>query len=116
MKGDYISSDYLDILNRGGLTKPSENLAEYVCSSFDILDTAHDILLRYNDVIRKAALTTIDTFQKHDVTFICQQHNEWVRKKVNSIITNIFLRNYFIQNLINYLCYYLPYRINIDKI
>ena len=93
MKSNKVSSDYLDILNRGGLTKPSENLAEYVCSSFAILDTAHDILLRHNDIIRKAALTTIDTFQKQAIIFVCQQHEEWGRKKVNTIITNIFLNN-----------------------
>ena len=93
LRQNKISSDYLDILNRGGLIKPSESLVEYVCAGFAILDTAHELLLRYSNVIRNASLLTLETFQKQDVVFVCQLHDEWGRKKANSIIANIFLNN-----------------------
>ena len=85
--------NYFDILNRGGLTEPSELLFGHVCSSFAILDTAHDILIQYSNVIRNAALPILDYHQNEDLTFLCSLHNEWGRKNVNNIVTNIFFNN-----------------------
>ena len=93
LKQNPISSQYLDILNRGGLTKPNASLAEYVCSCFAILDTAHDILFRYSHVITVAAMKTIDTYQTDEVSFLCQTHRECGRKSINRIVTNIYFNN-----------------------
>jgi hypothetical protein len=93
LQSKLVSSKYLDTLNRGGLMKPTESLAEYVCSSFSILDTAHDILMRHNDTIRESGLETLKRFQTEDITFMCDEHHELGRKTVNRIVTNIFFNN-----------------------
>ena len=59
-----ISSDYLNVLNHGGLTKPPESLAEYVCTGFAILYTVHELLLGYSNVIRNDSILALDTFKK----------------------------------------------------
>ena len=93
LQSNLVSSKYLDTLNRGGLMKPTESFAEYVCSSFSILDTAHDILMRHNDTIRQSGLETLKRFQTEDITFMCDEHHELGRKTVNRIVTNIFFNN-----------------------
>ena len=93
LKKDRVSSAYLDLLNRGGLTKPSEALAEYVSSCFVILDTAHSILMRHSDIIREAAMKTMEVFHDHEILFMCEEHRDHGRKMVNRIITNIYFNN-----------------------
>ena len=93
MKKDRVSSAYFDLLNPGGLTKPSEALAEYVSSCFVILDTAHSILMRHSDIIRDAAMKTMEVFHDHEILFMCEEHRDHGRKMVNRIITNIYFNN-----------------------
>ena len=93
LKSNTVSSKYLDILNRGGLLKPNESLAEYVCSSFSILDTAHDVLMRHSSTIRDASMETLKRFLTEDITFMCSEHGEQGRQTVDRIITNIYFNN-----------------------
>ena len=93
LKSNSVSSKYLDLLNRGGLMKPSESLAEYVCTSFSILDTTHEIFMRHCSTIRDSALETLKRFQTEETTFVCTEHQEHGRNTVNRIITNIFFNN-----------------------
>ena len=94
LHSNVISSEYLDILNRGGLIKPTESLAEYVCSSFSILDTAHDILMTHGEAIRESGLETLKRFQTNeDITFMCDEHREVGKSTVHRIVTNIFFNN-----------------------
>ena len=45
LKSNKISSKYIKIMSRGGLTEPSQSLADYVCAGFAILGTTKDLLL-----------------------------------------------------------------------
>ena len=36
-----VNDKYLNLLSRGGLTVPSPNLADFVCSCFAVLDLSH---------------------------------------------------------------------------
>ena len=47
LKTKQVSSEYVDILSRGGLKNPSKSLADFVCAAFAILDTAKDLLYHY---------------------------------------------------------------------
>ena len=91
LKSNKISSEYIKIMSRGGLTEPSQSLADYVCAGFAILDTTKDLLFQYSDIIKHVPLLTLGLFQIN--AFMCKDHQEWGRKLVNSIITNIFLNN-----------------------
>ena len=78
-------------MSRGGLTEPSQSLADYVCAGFAILDTTKDLLFQYSDIIKHVSLLTLELF--HTNPFMCNDHHEWGRKLVNYIITNIFFNN-----------------------
>ena len=73
--------------------KLNESLAEYVCSSFSILDTAHDVLMRHSSTIRDASMETLKRFLTEDITFMCSEHGEQGRQTVDRIITNIYFNN-----------------------
>ena len=92
LQGD-ISSDYLDTLSRGGLTKPTEILAEFVCNGFAVLDSAKDLLLTFPHCIRKASLFTLERFQVSNNDFMCESHLELGKNLANKMIVNIFFNN-----------------------
>ena len=87
LKSNKISSEYIKIMSRGGLTEPSQSLADYVCAGFAILDTK-DLLFQYSDIIKHVYLT-LGLFQSN--AFMCKDHQEWGRKLVNSIISYQYL-------------------------
>ena len=91
LRSNKISSEYINIMSRGGLTEPSQSLADYVCAGFAILYTTKDLLFQYSDIIKHVSLLTLGLFLSN--AFMCKDHQEWGRKLVNSIITNIFLNN-----------------------
>ena len=43
-----IDDDYLKLLDRGGLTAPGKNLAEFVCHAFAVLDLVDDRIAKYD--------------------------------------------------------------------
>ena len=43
-----IDDDYLKLLDRGGLTAPGKNLAEFVCHAFAILDLVDDRIAKHD--------------------------------------------------------------------
>ena len=88
-----VSTEYLEILSRGGLTKPSKELANYVCNGFIILDTVKKVLLKYSHDIKNASLLALEKYQPSDSDFMCIEHEEWGRHLVNTIITNIYFNN-----------------------
>ena len=88
-----VSTEYLEILSRGGLTKPSKELANYVCNGFTILDTVKKVLLKYSHDIKNASLLALEKYQPSDSDFMCIEHEEWGRHLVNTIITNIYFNN-----------------------
>ena len=92
LQGD-ISSDYLDTLSRGGLTKPTEILAEFVCNGFAVLDSTKDLLLTFPQCIRKASLFTLERFQVSNNDFMCESHLELGKNLANKMIVNIFFNN-----------------------
>ena len=47
-------------MSRGGLTEPSQSLADYVCAGFAILDTRKDLLLQYSDIRKQVSLLTLE--------------------------------------------------------
>ena len=99
LKRDKVSSEYLDILSRGGLTKPSKSLADFVCAGFAILDTAKNLLFHYSDMIKKSSLLTLELFQSIDIAFMCHDHKDSGKKLAHSITENIFFNN--VQSITN---------------
>ena len=93
LKTNQVSSEYVDILSRGGLTKPSKSMAYFVCAAFAILDTAKDLLYHYSDMIKNASLLTLQLYHTSDIAFMCQEHKHSGRKLGHSIIANIFFNN-----------------------
>ena len=75
LKLNKISSEYIKIMSRGGLTEPSQSLADYVCAGFAILDTTKDLLFQYSDIIKHVSLLTLGLFQSN--AFMCKDHQEW---------------------------------------
>ena len=78
-------------MSRSGLTEPSQSLADYVCAGFAILGTRKDLLLQYSEIRKQVSLLTLELLYANP--FMCNDHQEWGRKLVNSIITNIFFNN-----------------------
>lgn len=93
LKSNQVSSEYVNILSRGGLTKPSKSLADFVCAGFAILDTAKDLLYHYSDMIKNASLLTLELFQTSDIAFMCHNHEDLGKKLAHSIIANIFFND-----------------------
>ena len=84
---------YFFHLSRGGLTLPSESLAQYVANGFAVLDCADLMLQQYPQIpIRHAAQYVLQTFCCN-IDFTCESHVEWGGVQSRKIIVNIFYNN-----------------------
>ena len=87
------NDSYFTALSRGGLTKPSQNLFQSVCYCFAVLDTANTLFQHCKSLpVRKAAHYTLNYFCKY-VIFACEKHIDTVKRKMFSIVINIFFNN-----------------------
>lgn len=84
---------YIEILSRGGLTIPSMNLANYVCSAFAMLDFTAPTTLKSDIADRTAAEHVLFHQLQSFETFTCDTHKEKGQKLANRIITNIYFNN-----------------------
>ena len=84
---------YLQILSRGGLTIPSTNLINYVCTTFAVLKFVDDLITKSGLTVRKAAEhVLIQCFQSFEA-FACTTHEAIARKITNSTAVNIYFNN-----------------------
>ena len=74
LKSNKITSKYIKIMSHGGLTEPSQSLADYVCAGFAILDTRKYLLLQYSDIRKQVSLLTLELF--HANPFMGYDHQE----------------------------------------
>ena len=75
LQSNKVTSGYIKILSRGGLTEPCEALANYIRSAFSTLDFTTDFLLeKYSNGIKVCALIILETFLTADNQFMCESH------------------------------------------
>ena len=88
-----IEKQYFDLLSRGGLTIPSNQMAEFVGTCFAILDYADKFIAKHNQsTIRESAEIILETYSPKYI-FTCEQHSEKGLKFASKIVVNIFYNN-----------------------
>ena len=94
MHGDSHWSGYLDILNRGGLTYPSQDLADFVAHRFSSLDIASPLITQYASSISMKYLSEeILNILADQVYFSCEKHLSKVKRITISININTYYNN-----------------------
>ena len=94
MHGDSHGSEYLDILNRGGLTYPSQDLAYFVAHGFSSLDFASPLITQYASSISTKYLSEETLNILADQVYIsCEKHLSKVKRMTISIIINTYYNN-----------------------
>ena len=84
---------YAQILSRRGLTIPSTNLVNYVCTAITILEFVDDLMTKSGLPVRKVAdHALIHCFQLFEI-FACTTHEAIARKITNSTAVNIYFNN-----------------------
>ena len=93
LTNDPVASTYLDDYNRGGLEIPTSALNSYTQCAFSILDHLERILKV--DVPSKVLAQNIlnKLSSEWDDCFVCHDHSMVWRQKVNSIVSNCYLKN-----------------------
>ena len=81
------TNKYFDALSRGGLTVPSSNLLEFVCSSFAILDFAETVIKSTS--VRKLCEICLDIYAPES-SYSCTEHEKLCRKFAIKMLVNIF--------------------------
>ena len=84
------TNKYFDALSRGGLTVPSSNLLEFVCSSFAILDFAETVIKSTS--VRKLCEICLDIYAPES-SYSCTEHEKLCRKFAIKMLVNIFHNN-----------------------
>ena len=82
--------DYLIKHSRGGLTKPSPDLLQYVAKSFAILDTTLEVIRK--SALRETVAAKYVLYYNDAMTLFCIQHTDAI-KKPNKIVINVFFKN-----------------------
>ena len=89
---DIINDQYLALLSRGGLFVPPKELADFVCSSFAILDFVENVILSVDKSVTKSAMYTLKQYGP-SCEFCCRYHKDWGLKFASKIVVNIFFNN-----------------------
>ena len=94
------SSHYSQLLSRGGLSMPSNEIKNYVCNSFAIIDLVEDTLLHNfsNIPMRSAACYLLHHFGSN-IVFACQDDLDFTVNLVSKIIVKVYFNNK--QKLVN---------------
>ena len=92
--GNDYGTEFLDILTRGGLTYPSQSLADFVAQGFSSLDIASPLIIQYASYLPTKMLSEeiLDSLAEH-VYFSCEEHAKKVKRIAISIIVNVFFNN-----------------------
>ena len=89
---DIENDSYLLLLSRGGLFVPSKSLAEFVCTSFAILDYIENDILATSVPVRKATTYVLQQYGPK-CEFTCEEHKNWGFVFATKIVINIFYNN-----------------------
>ena len=84
---------YVEMLSRGGLTIPSNDLTSYVCMAFAILDDVSDVIIKSDLPVRKAANRVLCHHLKLFGQFMCVSHEEPGQTIANNVVTNVYFNN-----------------------
>ena len=94
---DNPDHDYIRILSRGGLTIPSVNFTEYVCSAFAILEYAENIISSSKLSARAAAKVILQHVLSINSGLIprvsCDDHSSALEMFTNRVLINVFCNN-----------------------
>ena len=83
---------YLATLSRGGLTVPSQVLADYTCGCFAALDYCEERLKTEKEEARKSSEYILNALYQNS-EFTCKLHKEQGFKFAARIIVNVFFNN-----------------------
>ena len=89
---DIENDSYLSLLSRGGLFVSSKSLAEFVCTSFEILDYIENDILAASVPVRKATTYVLQRYGPK-CEFTCEEHKNWGFVFATKIVINIFYNN-----------------------
>ena len=92
----YGDQSYFNLLSRGGLTKPPQDLADLVIKAFAILDSIASIIMKFPDVVKQASEMLLTKYCLDfglDVGFACPQHTCYCRKWILRPVVNVFFNN-----------------------
>ena len=86
---------YIKTLSRGGLTIPSSNLTEYVCTTFAVLDWINSALKQSKIPVRRAAHISLENVFEGSLflNFSCDFHRRTIQHFINQALINIFFNN-----------------------
>lgn len=84
---------YVEMLSRGGLTIPSNELASYVCMAFATLDEVSDVIVKADVPVRKAANRVLCHHLKLFGPFTCVLHETPGQMIANNVVINIYFNN-----------------------
>ena len=75
-RNSIVNDKYLNLLSRGGLTVPSPNLADFVCSCFAVLDFVGEQQIHQVINVRQVSNNILHQYAPR-VDFTCIVHVEW---------------------------------------
>ena len=91
---DPVSSTYLDNYSRGGLEIPTTALNSYTRCAFSILDHLEQRILEVDVPSKVLAQIILNKLSSEwNDFFVCHDHSMVGRQKVNSIVSNCYLKN-----------------------
>ena len=94
LQQDPIQTQYLQDLDRGGLTLPSSSLNNFVESAFCVLEASETEIVQTEFPWKILSLRLLqEVSQSWDTAFACIIHTPQARKTVNRIIANIYYNN-----------------------
>ena len=82
---------YLQTLSRGGLTNPSEEFSEFVCTLFAQTEMI-DKQLGGQQSVRKICCVALDNYTPNSL-FACSKHIHSCRKQTIQFVVNTFYKN-----------------------
>ena len=89
-----FQNTFFQNLTEGGLTVPSEPMAQFVCNGFAILELTDKIIMKYPEIkTDNKAFSVLDKYLKKDSVFTCQNHEQKARSIIIKTITKVFYNN-----------------------
>ena len=79
------------MLSRGYLTIPSDELSEFVCTSFAQIEYFDEKLIK-GSTVRNLAIMALDAYASRSA-FACEVHYDTSRKSATKFIVNTFYKN-----------------------
>ena len=89
---DVKNNEYLDLHSRGGLTVPSQELANFTSNCFAALDVTAAAIQAEAGPARTLAEHVLSKFCHHG-KFTCSTHESWGFRFASKIVINIFFNN-----------------------